>query len=794
MADPPAQASFAVLLRKLRTGARLTQEELAEAAQLSYRSISDLERGVNRTARRETARLLADALHLSGPERQAFETAARGSGPGILSLVPPLDGSMIATATRTLPRDSAAFTGREHELALLLAAMTDTAASGGVVGICAIGGMAGIGKTALAVHAAHQLAPQFPDGQIFLPLHGHTPGQQPVSPSDALSSLLETSGMAAQRIPADLESKVRLWRDRLASKRILLVLDDASGHEQVRPLLPGSAGSLVLVTSRRHLTALEDIQLISLDVLPPDDASALLVRLATRPGVTLEKAAVRQIVRMCGHLPLAVGILARQLHHHPVWTPESLVRDLAAARDRLELMQAENVSVTAAFGLSYRELTVSQQRMFRRVGLHPGTDFDAYAAAALDGTDLDSARSGLTGLYDHYLVAEPSPGRYRLHDLLAEHARDLAAADPLADRDAALDRMLDYYLHGSRNASRFFIRRTPARPTATARTAAAGTAAACVPGVSDPARAAAWMNAEYSNLHAAVIHAASSHRSSYAIDIPAGIHGYLRHHGNWAQVFTFHNAALAAARQIGNQQAEANAQTDIGDIQYLAGDHPAAITTLTAAKESHHHRGDRLGEAHALCILGAAQNNIDNGNDGDNTLNCALELYRCAGDQLGQVGALAYLGRGRLARGRYRDGLADIELAADLHGGGGGIVEAGLHHFLALAQQTVGDYAAASTNITLALELQRLLGNPNGIADALLELGRIRLVCADFAASATSLGQALDLFRNLGVMTGVGRTLYCLGRLQSLTGNYDSAAASLEEALEINRAIGRRLG
>jgi transcriptional regulator with XRE-family HTH domain len=238
------------------TGPGGAQEELAEAASLSPRSVSDLERGVHRTAHRDTAGLLADALGLTEPVRALFVAAARGRGPAPKVLAArqgqAAPGAFQAAATRTLPRDIAAFTGRQAELAQLMETLASMTASGGVVGIHAIGGMAGVGKTTFAVHAAHRLAGNFPDGQLFLPLHGHTPGRPPVDPGDALASLLLTAGVPAAQIPPGVEARMALWRGWLAGRQLLLVLDDAVGTEQVLPLLPGAQGSLVLSGLRRR--------------------------------------------------------------------------------------------------------------------------------------------------------------------------------------------------------------------------------------------------------------------------------------------------------------------------------------------------------------------------------------------------------------------------------------------------------------------------------------------------------------------------------------------------------------
>ena len=397
--DP--ELSFAALLRQLRTEARLTQEELAETAGISARAVSDLERGVNRTAHKDTAQLLAVAFGLSGPAEERFVAAARGrapvgmvvgGGPGAEQRT-----SVTAAATRALPRDIASFTGRQDELARLLQSTHSLTPSGGVVGIYAIDGMAGIGKTTLAVHAAHYLADAFPDGQFFLPLHAHTPGQRPLDPSDALVSLLLTAGLTPQLIPAGLEARAARWRNQVAGKKILLLLDDAASHEQVQPLLPGTAGSLVLITSRRRLAALHDATVISLDTLPAHEAATLLVRLASRADIGAGDAAVGKIAGLCGYLPLAIGMLAARLRHHPAWTPAQLATTLAQGRDQLTVMQAENVSVAAAFDLSYQDLTPGPQRLFRRLGLVPGPSIDAYAASACrrPGSSLMTCMTGI---------------------------------------------------------------------------------------------------------------------------------------------------------------------------------------------------------------------------------------------------------------------------------------------------------------------------------------------------------------------------------------------------------------
>ena len=744
--------SFARVLRQLRAEAGLTQEELAAAARLSPRSISDLERGINRTARKDTALLLAGALCLAGSVRELFVAAARGNAQATDVLAArrgEAPGAFAAAATRALPRDIASFTGRHTELEQLLGAIVALTAPGGVVGIHAIDGMAGVGKTTFAVHAAHRLAVDFPGGQFFLPLHAHTPGQRPVEPADALASLLLTAGVPAAQIPPGLEAREARWRDHLADKKVLLVLDDAAGHEQVRPLLPGTAGSLVLITSRRRLAALHDAAVISLDTLPPAEAAALLVRLAARPGLRAGNPAVGEMARLCGYLPLAIGMLASQLSHHPAWSAEQLVAELATARERLALMRAENVSVAAAFNLSYAELTPGQQRLFRRLGRVPGPSVDSYAAAALDGTSLGMARRHLDELYNQHLIAEPAPGRYQLHDLLREHARGLADTDP-ADSDAATGRLLDYYLHTALAADRL----VPAWDTAY-RPQPVVDWPGEAPNLSTLGQAAAWLEAERPNLHAAVVHAATSGRDLPAVQIPAAMGGFLRERGHWDQAVALHQMALSAARHAGDRAGQAGTLHELGLMRTIVADYPAAAASLKQAVALYADIADLAGQAFALCQLGIVQVWTGDYPAGIASDERALVLARSCGDTRAEACALQCLG---------------------------------------YAQQATGDYAASAASLAGALDLYLSLGHRLGLAETLSNLGVLQTATGDYTAAAASSHQALEIFRELGDRPQQAWVLNDLGMVQQLTGDYAAASVSHQRALDLWADLGNRLG
>jgi tetratricopeptide (TPR) repeat protein/transcriptional regulator with XRE-family HTH domain len=744
---------FAELLRQLRAETRLTQEELAEAAGLSPRSVSDLERGIHRTAQKVTAHLLADALGLTEPARALFVAAARGRGPAEPVLATARDaapGAAAAAATRTLPRESANFTGRERELARLVEAVTAKPTGRVEVGTHVIDGMAGIGKTTLAVSAAHRLAGQFPDGQFFLPLHAHTPGQRPVDPADALASLLVTAGLSRQQIPPGLEARAARWRDHVAGKKILLLLDDAAGHEQVRPLLPGTPGSLVLITSRRRLAALDDAAQISLDTLSPADAATLLVRLAGRSTMHSTAAAIGEIARLCGYLPLAIGMVASQLRNHPARTAEGLADELAAARDRLNLLYAENLTVGAAFDLSYIDLDHAQQRLFRRLGLVPGPSLDAYSAAALDGIGHAIARRHLDELYDQHLLAEPTPGRYELHDLLREHARALAAADDPADREAAVTRLLDYYAHAGLTAGGHFTkwetayrRRAPGRPPAD------------VPDLSSLAEASSWLEAERGNMHAAATFAAGHKRPAHAIAISAAVGGFLSARGHWDQLAALLESALAATRQAGDRTSEADALVGLGVLQRETGDYPAANATFSQAHAIYVDIGDRNGQIEVLNDSAFLQVLTGDYPAAAASHQQAVALARIAGDRNSEAYSLQNLG---------------------------------------LVQQLIGDHSAAAANLKQALEWFGDLGNRLGQAAALNCLGVVQQETGDYTAAAASQEQALELYRDHGHVMGQAYALNDVGLVYQETGDYAAAAASHQQALEWFSDLDNRLG
>jgi DNA-binding SARP family transcriptional activator len=341
---------------------------------------------------------------------------------------------------RFLPYDITDFTGREHELSGLVG-LAESAGGPGVL-ICSVDGMAGVGKTVLAVRAAHILASRYPDGQLFIDLHGSSPGHNPLTPDQALGQLLRDLGVDPQRIPDDVEQRAAVWRAALAGQRVLVVLDDALDVHQVRPLLPGSQGAMVLITSRRRLLTLEGAATLSLGMMPPEHAAELFGRVAGGQRTSTEPTQVARVVMLCGHLPLAVRIAASRLRHRPTWSVGHLAARLESRLHWLPELAADNHGVEAAFEGSYRQLTEVQRRLLRLLSLHPAREFSAADAATLADIPVDHAEQVLESLFDCHLLSQNSAGQYSLHNLIGQYALGkLLRSRTAADRTAALRRL-----------------------------------------------------------------------------------------------------------------------------------------------------------------------------------------------------------------------------------------------------------------------------------------------------------------------------------------------------------------
>jgi DNA-binding SARP family transcriptional activator len=527
-----------------------------------------------------------------------------------------------AGPAHTLPADTGAFTGRTREIREITAAAGD----GRILLVHAVAGMPGVGKTALAVHVAHQLSDQFPDGRVFVDLHGHTAGRSPAESADVLAALLTADGVDPRQLPAEVEARSALWRQRLAGRRMLIVLDNAVGSAQVSPLLPATGGCLVLVTSRRFLGDLPaDAVPVSLDVLAPDEAAQMFVRLAPRAAAYPEQ--VAELVAACGYLPLAVSLLARVLGRHSGWGVADLLTEVRA---RLLDVVAEHSSVAAAFTLSYRDLPADRQRFLRRLALHPGTQIEPYAAAALSGESSAVATATLDALHADSLLIEVGYHRYALHDLIRSYAAALAAKDPAEERHAATERLLDFYQHAASAADRCLSRLT--RPTASP---AAGELDPFVPSTAE--EAVTWLRTERANLLACL---AATDQPARIVRLTGGLAELLRRDGPWVDALVLHTAAVAAAPELDDPLSHATALVDLGTLRRLSGDYPGAEENMRQAVAQYREVGSQLGEANALTGLGMALSRGGNYGLAVVVVQQARELYQCLGEAHGEAGAL----------------------------------------------------------------------------------------------------------------------------------------------------------
>lgn len=631
-----------------------------------------------------------------------------------------------------LPRDVPDFTGRAEQLAAVLAAVDSHRA-------VSVDGMAGVGKTCLAVHAAHRLADAFPDAQLYVDLHGFTEGRPPLDADSALRMLLGALDVPSERVPQEgLEALAACWRSELADRRVVVVLDNAADADQVRPLLPGAGDSVALITSRNRLLGLEEVPPVSLDVLSPRESAELLARASGDDGpdgrLARDPESAAEVLRRCGHLPLALRLAGARLRHRPGWTVGILVERMAEGASEFD----------TAFAMSVRQLDRAQARLFRMLGLLPGESFDAYVAAALADVPLRTARAMLEDLVDAHLVQQPAADRYRLHDLVHQHARRAAAEqDPEAERERALGRVLDYYVHAAAAADAAMPFLSPGRP------ATVGPPPAALPRFTDKHAAFAWLVSEYANLIAVFETAAAVGADVHVCELPRFLRAYFARRCGTTHLNFLFERSLAAAERLGDPLQLAEAHSDLGFARYNAGRMPEAADAYATAGTLVSGAGDRRAEAELALRRGYLS--WDTGRVEE-----PLELFRLAGTLYEQAGFPAGAADAAAAQAWAMLQLGHREEAARV-----------AREVLAVPHSDPAWPPALSARITLGV----------AVADEAPE------------EAAGHLEQALAVARADGHLNNQAWCLNCRGVALRRMGRYEEALASHREAFALLDAL-----
>jgi len=755
--------SFAESLRGHRQRMRLTQEQLAQRAGLGVRTLRDLEAGRVRRPQRESVRLLAEALGLSGEQRRRFASVVPA-----LALDPPAEPRRAAPVPAQLPADVADFTGREAAGCELTAALTG---GGAAVAVSAVAGRAGVGKTALAVHVAHQVRSAFPDGQLYVDLRGAQ--AQALDWSAVLASFLQALGVEPGAVPADARERAGLFRSQVADRRVLVLLDNAASEAQVRPLLPAGPGCAVLVTSRRRLAGLEGARRLDLDVLDEREALILLGRVAGAGRVEGDPAAMSAIVGYCGRLPLAVRIAGAKLAARRDWSVGELAHRLADERRRLDELRAGDLEVRASAALSYRTLPADARRAFRLLGLLDAPDLAGWVAAALLDADLDRAQELVDELVDAQLLDAAGrdgtgTARYRFHDLLRVYARDRAAEDE-DDAEAALHRALSGWLSLTEAAERRLPDTSNSVPARAARpwSAPPGLAERLV---DDPL---AWFEAEERALVHAVEHACSADLVPLAWELAARLIGWFTVRSHWEPWRHTHELALEACRRTGDRSGQATMLLGLGRSACIS---EPGVAQQEQALALFRETGDEVGEARANVELAMEYNVMVRYEDALAAADRALAISRRRG--LREIETDAVMGRWRalLDLGRLDEAAAaNRELLDLLAGRGARRTEAQALCQLARARRAAGDLEPAARLLDESLRITRELGDQYGEAYVLVEYAQVQAERGRVEDAEQALTASLDLSGRVPVPTEAPAAL-ALGRLRLGQGRGAEAA------------------
>jgi tetratricopeptide (TPR) repeat protein len=634
-----------------------------------------------------------------------------------------------------LPRDVPDFVGREVELAALLAAPAHYTAA-------AVDGMPGVGKTTLAVHAAHLLAPGYPGGQLYLDLHGSA-DCPPLPPGAALDALLRQAGVTGS-LPQDLAERAALWRATAAGRRLLVVLDDAADRTQVGPLLPAVAGCFALVTSRRRLSGLHGARSFTVQVMAEADATTLFARAVGDERAAADPAGAAETVRLCGNLPVAIRIAGARLRHRPTWTVQNLVGRLRDEHRRLAELRAEDRSVSAAFALSYQQLRPQLQRLFRLLGLVPGPVVDTAAATALAGLDPADTGRLLAELLDRHLLVQRVPDRYCFHDLMRQHAREAARRDePEEDQRAALSRLFDHYLAAAGAAAGVLA---PQRQRGTGQPSGLPTG----PGPATPAQALDWLEEHRETLVAAVRLGEHAGWPGHAWRIACHLAQlcYVRSHPEtWVPTL---ETGLSAARRCGDTVSEPTVLTCLGVALEHSGDPARAVDCQRRAVVLYQEAGDRAGEATAIKRLGNAHLQLGNVGQALGLYQRALAFFRTLDDPLGVASTLNNIGVTHQAFGRLSEALEHYQGALVIYA----------------EQGTPSDQGLMMTNI-----------------------GAIQTQLGRYDEALASHQQALDVARRMGDRWREGTALTNIGTVYRHLGRYEEAIDGHRRAMELLRAV-----